>query len=121
MITLDSTIATLIVSALIPLVVGLLTKVSAGAKLKAIVSIVLNAVQALIVSSVTSDGSSVISTQTLILWVIGVATSIGSYVGVWKSVDINQKLAPSFGLGKSAVTVPVEVPPTDSSRADLPA
>jgi hypothetical protein len=106
MITLNSTIATLIASAFIPLIVGLLTKSTASAKLKAIVSIVLNAVQALIVSSATSDGSSVISTQTLILWVIGVATSVGSYIGVWKPVDINQKLAPSFGLGKSAGTTP---------------
>lgn len=106
MITLNSTIATLIASALIPLVVGLLTKVTASAKLKAIVSIVLNAIQALIVSSVTSDGSAVISTQTLILWAIGVATSIGSYLGVWKPADINQKLAPSFGLGKTPGTTP---------------
>lgn len=121
MITINSAFVTVLVSSLIPIAVGVVTHSKASSSLKALLSILFNAIQALIVSSMTADGSSVISKQTFILWIVGVATSAATYMGVWKPTGLAQKLLPNIGLGAPTIIVPDEAPPTDSSRADLPA
>lgn len=106
MITINATFVTILIGTLIPILVGLLTKLDASPKVKSIVSIVLNAVQALIVSSVVSDGTAIISKQTAILWGLGVITSIATYVGIWKPVDAPAKLLPNVGIGGSSEAPP---------------
>jgi hypothetical protein len=126
MITINAVLVTAITGALIPIAVGLVTHSKASSRFKSLLSVVLNAIQALIVSSVISDGSALISKDTLILWVMGVVTSTATYIGVWKPTELIKVLLPNFGLGgptaaPEAVSAPSETPPVDSVRSDLPA
>ena len=100
--TLSSVAVTLIIGTLIPLLVGLITKLDAPGKLKGAIMIVLNATQGLIVASQTATGDAVFSADALVLFVAGVAMSLAAYYGLYKPNDVADKLAPSFGLGRSS-------------------
>lgn len=81
-------IVTVIVSLLIPLINGFLTKASTPTSVKAIGTIVLNAAWALIANGVLADGSSVFSTSTLYTAILGTIISITTYVGVYKPINV---------------------------------
>ena len=121
MITIDAIFVTTVIGVLIPVLVGLLTKLKASSTLKAVLNIVLGAIQSLIVSSMIDGGGALISKNTFILWVLSLIVSVASYVGVYKPTGISSKLFPNSGLGSAPDSAPTEVPPTTSARADLPA
>lgn len=81
-------IVTVIVSLLIPLINGFLTKPSTPTAVKAIGTIVLNAAWALIANGALADGSSTFSTSTLYTAILGVIISITTYVGVYKPINV---------------------------------
>lgn len=121
--TISAVAVTLLISTILPVLVGLVTKLDASSKLKGAILLVLNAVQGLIVASQVSGGGASFTIDALILFVAGVAVSLMAYYGLYKPNDVSAKLAPNFGVGGStpAPTAPVEVAPTDSTRTDLPA
>lgn len=91
-------IVTIIVSLLIPVVNGLLTKASTPSGVKAIGTIILNAVWALFANGVLADGSAVFSSTTLYTALLGCTISIVSYAGVYRPMNVtssgdNGKLA----------------------------
>lgn len=81
-------IVTVIVSLLIPLINGFLTKPSTPTAVKAIGTIVLNTAWALIANGALADGSSAFSTATLYTAILGVIISITTYVGVYKPINV---------------------------------
>lgn len=81
-------IVTIIVSLLIPLINGFLTKPSTPTAVKAIGTIVLNAGWALIANGVLADGSSAFSTSTLYTAILGAIISITTYAGVYKPINV---------------------------------
>lgn len=102
MITIDAVFVTAIVGVLIPIFVGLVTKLKASSSIKAVISIVLSAVQSLIVSSMIDGGGAIISKNTFILWVLSLIVSVASYVGIYKPTGISEKLLPNAGLGSAS-------------------
>jgi hypothetical protein len=109
---------TLIIGTILPVLVGLVTKLDASSKLKGGLLVALNATQSLIIASRVSDGGAYFTADALILFVAGVVVSLMSYYGFYKPNDVPAKLAPNFGIGG---TNAVETPTTDSDRKDLPA
>lgn len=101
MITLNAIFVTSLIGVLIPVAVGLLTKLKASSSLKAVLNIVLSAVQSLIVSSMIDGGGAIISKNTFILWVLSLIVSVASYTGIYKPTGISQKLLPNSGLGST--------------------
>lgn len=81
-------IVTIIVSLIIPLINGFLTKPSTPSGVKAIGTILLNAAAALITNGVVADGSSVFSTATLYTAILGAVISIVTYAGVYKPLNV---------------------------------
>jgi len=93
-----------IVALLIPVAVGLLTKLTFPGWLKGVITILLNAVNALVVTAVTTDGSALISQAVLLAWVMNTLISIATYFAVYKPAGITSstpdgKLGPNSGLG----------------------
>ena len=90
-------IVTLIVSALIPLLVGLLTRATTAPWFKALMMIVLNAVSAFVTASMLSDGTAAFSAEAFWTWLVGVIVSAVSYVVAYKPNGVtsnqNGKLA----------------------------
>ena len=87
-----------------PCSVGLLTKVSAPDRVKAVAGIVLSAVAALITQATTADGGAVLSQDMIVTWALALGTSIASYLGVWKPVGSSdqvplQNATANFGIG----------------------
>lgn len=90
---------TALVSLVIPVLTGLLTKVNAAPAVKQVLTIVLAAVNTLIVSNLTDSGTSVVSKETALLWAVSTGIAITSYLGIYKPHDANAKLSPDKGLG----------------------
>ena len=96
-----------VISLIIPLITGLLTKYTLPGWVKGLITIVLNAIGALIVTSTQADGTAVMSNAALMTCIYGVIVSVVSYVSVYKSAGLTSstpdaKLAPRAGLGPSA-------------------
>jgi small basic protein len=97
----------LVISLLIPIVNGLLTKYTLPSSVKAVITIVLNAVAALIVTATQADGTAVFSNTALMTFVFGTTISVMSYLGLYKPVGLTSsksdgKLGPSTGIGPTA-------------------
>lgn len=93
-----------VVSLLIPIANGLLTKYTLSSGVKAVITIVLNAVAALVLTATQADGTAVISNSTLLTFVFGTIVSVVSYLGLYKPVGLTSsvpdgKLAPRSGVG----------------------
>lgn len=95
---------TVLVSVVIPLIVGLMTKYTLPSGVKGLITLVLNAVNALVTSAVTMGSSMVISQATFNTWILGLVVSIGMYLGVYKNLGftsslVGGKLFPAKGIG----------------------
>lgn len=84
---------------LIPVVTGLVTKYTLPAFWKFFVTLVVSTVAAGVNEAVTADGTAVISKHTAVLALYTVAIATLSYLGIYKPVDANKKLAPDKGIG----------------------
>lgn len=98
-ITIPMTVWAMITGTVIPLVVGLLTKITARPGVKIVTSLVLNAVSGIVGAAVVLDGNAVISTETLVLAGLTLIQSLATYVGIWKPLNSQAHLAPTKGLG----------------------
>ena len=93
---------------IIPIIIGLLIKAKASPWLKSLVNVVLVSVATLISANVNSTGQAVISKETGMVWVFGLAISVMSYLGVYQNLPtpgdlpngVNNLLLPNFGIGK---------------------
>lgn len=83
-----------IVSALLPLLVGLLTHVRDSAFLKGALQLILNAVSAFVVQATLADGSAVVSKNTVMVFLVGVGTSLVAYYNAWKPAGATSSLRP---------------------------
>jgi hypothetical protein len=101
-ITIDPFAVSILVGTVLPIVVGLVTKLGASSGLKAVLLLLLSAVQGLIVSSTMGDGAAVFSTETLLIAGLGWVSAVASYYGLLTptgiSPAVNNKTA-RFGLG----------------------
>ena len=93
---------TLVITAtLLPLLVGIVTKMAAPGALKSILLIIFGTVATAIAVSTGADGIAVISKTTLIESFQTVVTSIAMYYGVFKPTNISpaiNKATANFGL-----------------------
>jgi len=97
----DSLAVTFILSLVLPLIVGIVTKVSAHTAVKQVALIVTTAVATLINANLTDAGYAILSWDTVSLWGISLVATIASYLGFYKPLDANDRLLPEFGLGAS--------------------
>jgi hypothetical protein len=102
MLTLTPLTATMLVSLVLPIAVGLVTKTSAPPLLKQIVAALASAATGLIATATQIDGTAVLSRQALLLAVISFVAQQATYLGVYKPQDANAKLVPNFGIGPAA-------------------
>lgn len=95
----DAFTVTALISLVIPVLTGLVTKVTAAPAVKQVVTIVLAAVNTLVVNATLADGTAVISKETGLLWAVSTGIAITSYLGLYKPHDANTKLSPQSGIG----------------------
>src|SRR5882672_3300597 len=88
LVVLSPSIAGIIISAVIPILVGLITKATLSSGAKAVLMLILNAANALIVTAMTTDGSAVVTKQAFVNFVLGVVISVAAYYGVYKPNNV---------------------------------
>ena len=86
---------------ILPLVTALVTKYQAPNWVKAVVNMFLSAVAAVVVANTVDGGGAVLSDETLVMAGITFASSVVSYWGGWRTIDINARIAPNVGIGGS--------------------
>ena len=116
--TISALIVTILIGCVIPILVGIITKINASSRLKGALLLVLNLVQGAIIAGTTATGDAVFTADSLVLFAVGVATSLATYYGIYKPADVAAKLVPTFGLGGSTEAV-IEVP-TDTPVEGMP-
>jgi hypothetical protein len=109
--TLDAVTVTIVVSAVLPILTGLITRITLPSWAKGLITLLLNAITALIVANRASDGSATFSKDTLILAAVGFVVSVATYAGILKPAGVSSSssppeagyrppmLAPGFGIG----------------------
>jgi hypothetical protein len=105
MITVSHPLFVFITGPLIPLVTGLLTKLSLPGWVKGLITLLLDAVVAFLTTN-AADGIAVFSTQTLVTAVVAFAISVTFYQAIWRNTPLTSskpenKLLPNFGIGKA--------------------
>mgnify|MGYP001002827050 FL=1 len=88
-----------VVSPLLPVVVGLITKSKAAPQIKAVLNMGLSFVIGLVNQLV--EGSAVWSKELVIATVVAYVISVASYFGVYRTFDTNNKLLPQVGIGSA--------------------
>jgi len=118
LIHLDAVAVSILVGTVLPLAVGLLTKLRASSGVKAVLLALLTALAGLITTATLADGSAVISWELALnaglAWVTGVAT----HYGLWKATGVAYHLAPSIGVGAPVKVTAVEAAGTAPVRPD---
>lgn len=104
MVTISSPLVTIIVSQLIPLITGLLTKYALPGWAKGLITLLLNAVVAFLTTN-SEAGTAIFSTQTLYTAMVGFALSVVTYLAIYSKTPLTSSkpdnvLAPNFGIGK---------------------
>lgn len=89
---------TLITGLVLPFILAIVVKNARSPRAKAVIAIVVAAAAALVERSQLADGSAMISSGALLdcLYVYG--PQLLTYLGLWRHFEINQKLAPNFGI-----------------------
>lgn len=95
---------TLVLSLLVPIVTGLLTKYALPAAVKALIMLVLDAVVSLVVhAEMLPTGVAVINSQALVGAILGVVVSAATYLGVYVPVKLSNRpdgvLGTNVGVG----------------------
>lgn len=110
-------VVTAVVSVLIPLLNGLLTKYTF--KGKGLLTLLLTLVLAGVMNAVTVDGDAVFSVSTLTTWVYSATIAVLTYYQVYKPLNITSnlggRLSPGSGIGPAASPPPdpgVGTPPS---------
>ncbi|MDQ2678061.1 MAG: hypothetical protein M3Y51_04905 [Actinomycetota bacterium] len=101
-------LVTTVLGLVIPLIVGLATKLGAKPAVKQLVTLVLAAVGGFLVEASTGDGSAVFTLEALGYAALTWLQSIAFYLGVLAPLDYNAKAAPNRGLGTVVDTHSVE-------------
>lgn len=99
-ITLDLTTWAFLGGTIVPILVGLLTKLHASPAVRGLLNLVLSAVTGLIAVAVTQDG--VLDKASIVAGFMALVASVGTYYGVLKPIGVTgaiQRATADFGLG----------------------
>jgi hypothetical protein len=89
---------TVVLGTIIPLLTGILTKLNTSATVKGVVTLTLSAIAGVITQATTTDGGAILSDETLILAGLAWVQAVAAYLGLWRNLDTNAKLAPNKGI-----------------------
>lgn len=96
---LTATHVLILVSVVIPVLTGLITKSTANATIKQLVTLTLAAVNTVVVSNTVGDGGAVLTESVLVDAGVSWAIAITSYLGIYKPHNTNDRLASTSGIG----------------------
>lgn len=100
--TLDALMVTMLISTVIPILVGLVTKLNASSALKATLMAGLSIVNGLVANSVDDNGSAFISKQAVVLAFFSFVTAGATYARLLKPAGISPAVnnaTSGFGVG----------------------
>lgn len=98
-ITVSAMLVTLISGTVIPLVHGLVTKLSASGPVNVIVGMALSAIAGVLGTATVLDGVAIFSSTTLIQAFLAWLAQVAMYARIWKPIGVYDKLLPGQGLG----------------------
>lgn len=87
-VSLSATVVTALVSVIIPVITGLVTKAKTSSTVKGLISIALNAINSAIVTATVADGTAVWSKSSVFTWIVGTVVSLATYLNVYKPAGI---------------------------------
>ena len=107
---LTATTLQLILNVVIPIITGLLTKITLPDWIKGVITLALNAGAAVIANNMADNGTAVLSTAVLLQTLIGFVISVAMYVGIYSRAGLTSsspdgKLAPTMGIGPAVTHV----------------
>ena len=98
-IVLSASVAHILVATAIPILVGIVTKLSAPPSVKVPLTLLLTGIGTLIVQSATANGVAVLSTASLVTFAELFVAQLAVFFGLIKPTGARNLLAPQSGLG----------------------
>lgn len=95
-----------ILGTLIPILTGLLTKLTTPAWVKTVLTLLLSAVAGLINVSLVDGGGAVISQSAVISAVLTFVVAVATYVGIWRPTGVTSSLVTHVDTNGVLVTEP---------------
>jgi hypothetical protein len=98
--TVSQQVVAIVTGLLLPVLNGLVMKtatLSEGAK--AAIAALIAAIAAVIVQATQADGTAVFTGSLLLTFALVYLPQVASYLGFWKNLNLNEKLAPTKGIG----------------------
>ena len=96
--TISNTLVVLLLSGVLPLIIGILVKPTNPDWLKGLVAMLVTSVAHAISEAIQEDGTAALTQEWFVKLAITFLTTIGAYYGAWKPVvgngDINSRLGP---------------------------
>lgn len=100
MITLDLATWAFLGGTIVPILVGLVTKLHASSAVKGLVNLVLSAIAGLVATAIATDG--VLTKTAVVAGFMALVASVGTYYGVLKPVGVTgavQRSTANVGIG----------------------
>jgi hypothetical protein len=94
--TINQTTVMIILSVVIPLVLGVLLKPTNPEWVKVLAGGVVAGIATLITEAIRDDGTAVLSQEMLVQFAVQWIGVIATYLGVWKPLQINRKMGPGI-------------------------
>ena len=100
--TVDAIVVTALIGAVLPLLIGVVTKTNLHSGLKGALLLLFSAIEGLLVTATQADGTAVLSKESIIFAIIGWVSAVATYNGLWKPSEVAgsvQTKTARFGIG----------------------
>ncbi len=94
---LEPLVVNMVIAVLIPVLTGILTKVTWSSGTKGLITLVLTMTQTLIVQNTVDDGSAFFNQETILAFILSFTISIASYYGIYKPAKITSSTVIDVG------------------------
>jgi hypothetical protein len=103
---LDATVVAILLGTVIPILNGLVTKLTTSSAVKAVITLVLSALAGLLTTATTEGGDSVFSEALVLNSALSFLFAIATYAGVWKPLQVTSSPVTVTDQTGQQVTVP---------------
>jgi hypothetical protein len=104
--SIDATIVAILLGVIIPILNGIVTKITTSAGVKAVLTLALATVAGLVTTATTDGGDAIFSSALVLNTALTFITSVATYAGLWKPLEVTSSPVTHVDDSGVLVTVP---------------
>lgn len=104
--SIDASIVAILLGVIIPILNGLVTKITTSAGVKAVLTLALSTVAGIVTTATTDGGDAIFSSALVLNTALTFITSVAAYAGLWKPLEVTSSPVTHVNETGTLVTVP---------------